>query len=230
MDKIVHCKKRINIIIIFAGIVIVLSSLMINHGWLTWFSSIRWAEVSTISWILISSILSVGLVLQYFFLTLLRYSVIKYFMLWLMPVIWLFNNSLVALNVFFDWTRDIVSPIGWVPLGDLLGWLLSVVYLPLLLASGVVVAIIDLISATLSQTCYYGKIAMDVANISPWNIVSYSMNYLSVLWDLVSNSFTQEIASLRTVNREFLEFNLSNTFSLPYWILNIGYSFTCITI
>ena len=68
MDKIGHCTKRINIIIIFAGIVIVLSSLMINHGWLTWFSSIRWAEVSTISWISISSILSVGLVLQYFFL------------------------------------------------------------------------------------------------------------------------------------------------------------------
>ena len=230
MNKIGHCKKQINIIIIFAGIVIVLSSLMINHGWLTWFSSIRWAEVSTISWISISSILSVGLVLQYFFLTLLRYSVIKYFVLWLMPVIWLFNNSLVALNVFFDWTTDIVSPIGWVPLGDLFGWLLSAVYLPLLLASGVVVAIIDSISGMLSQTCYYAEIAMDVANISPWNLVSYSMNYLSVLWDLVSNSFTQEIASLRTVNREFLEFNLSNTFSLPYWILNIGYSFTCITI
>ena len=62
----------------------------------------------------------------------------------------------------------------------------------------------------LTQACYYAGIAMDVANISPWNIVSNSMNYLSVLWDLVSNSFAQEIASLRTDDREFLEFNLSH--------------------
>ncbi len=82
----------------------------------------------------------------------------------------------------------------------------------------------------LSQACYYAGIAMDVANISPWNIFSYSMNYLSVLWDLVSNSFVQEIASLQTDNRQFLEFNLSNTFSLPYWVFSIGYSLTCVII
>jgi len=161
---------------------------------------------------------------------LLRYSAIKYFVLWFIPIIWLFNNGIVALHRFFDWTTDIVSPAGWVPLGDLLGWLLSAVYSPLLIASGVVVAIIDSSSSMLSQACYYAGIAMDVANISPWNIISYSMNYLSVLWDLVSNSFVQEIASLQTDDRQFLEFNLSNTFSLPYWALSIGYSFTCIII
>ena len=230
MDKIRHREKRSNIIIMFAGVVLVIGLLLINREGLTWFYSLRWEEVSTIGWVSISSILTVGLVLQYFFLMLLRYSVIKYFILWVTPVIWLFNNCLIALYKFFDWTTDILSPTGWVPLGDLLGWLLSVVYFPLLLASGVVVAIIVSSSAMLSQICYYAGIAMDVANISPWNIVSYSMNYISVLWDLVSNSFVQEIASLRTVNREFLEFNLSNTFSLPYWILSIGYSFTCIII
>ncbi|MDB9751848.1 hypothetical protein OAB56_02430 [Gammaproteobacteria bacterium] len=230
MDKIRHREKQSNIIIMFVGVVLVIGLLLINREGLTWFSSLRWKEVSTISRVSIISILTVGLILQYFFLMLLRHSVIKYFILWLTPVIWLFNNGLIALYKFFDWTTDIVSPTGWVPLGDLSGWLLSVVYFPLLLASGVVVAIIDSSSAMLNQICYYAGIAMDVANISPWNIVSNSMNYIIVLWDLVSNSFAQEIASLRTVNREFLEFNLSNIFSLPYWILSIGYSFTCIII
>jgi len=230
MDKIEQREKRSNIIIMFVGVALVIGLLLINREGLTWFSSVRWSEVSIISWILISSILAAALVFQYFFLMLLRHSVIKYLILWFIPIIWLFNNGIVALHRFFDWTTDIVAPAGWVPLGDLLGWLLTAVYSPLLLASGVVVATIDSSSAMLSQNCYYAGIAMDVANISPWNIVSYSLNYLSVLWDLLSNSFVQEIASLQTDNRQFLEFNLSNTLSLPYWVLSIGYSVTCIII
>jgi hypothetical protein len=230
MDKVEKREKRSNMISMFVGLILVIGLLLLYREGLVWFSSARWADVSIISWVSISAILGVALVFQYFFLMLLRYSAIKYFVLWFIPIIWLFNNSIVALHRFFHWTTDIVSPAGWVPLGDLLGWLLSAVYFPLLIASGVVVAIIDSSSSILSQACYYAGIAMDVANISPWNIVSYSMNYLSVLWDLVSNSFVQEIASLQTDNRQFLEFNLSNTFSLPYWVLSIGYNFTCIII
>ncbi|MFT5395317.1 MAG: hypothetical protein ACI85N_000501 [Gammaproteobacteria bacterium] len=230
MDKIEQREKRSNMIFMLVGLILVIGLLLIYREGVVWFSSVRWSDVSIISWISISAILIAALAFQYFFLILLRYSVIKYFVLWFIPVIWMFNNGIVALHRFFDWTTDIISPAGWVPLGDLLGWLLSAVYFPLLIASGVVVAIIDSSSSMLSQACYYAGIAMDVANISPWNIVSYSMNYLSVLWDLLSNSFVQEIASLQTDNRQFLEFNLSNTFSLPYWVLSIGYSLSCIIV
>lgn len=230
MDKKEQREKKANIAFMLIGCFLVVCLLLIYREGATWFTSVQWSAVSIISWVSISVVLGVGLVLQHFFLMLLRYSVIKYFVLWFIPVIWLFNNGLVALHRFFDWTTDIVSPAGWVPLGDLLGWLLSAIYLPLLLASGIVVAIIDSSSAMLTQACYYAGIAMDVADISPWKVVSYSMNFLSVLWDLVSNSFMQEIASLQTANRQFLEFNLSNTFSLPYWVLSIGYSFTCLVV
>lgn len=230
MDKIEQREKKTNMILMFVGLLLSVGLLLIYREGITWFSSAQWSALSIMSWVSIGVIFTVALVLQYFFLMLLRYSVFKYFVLWFIPVIWLFNNGLVALHRFFDWTTDIVSPVGWIPLGDLLGWLLSAVYSPLLLASGVVIAIIDSNSTMLTQACYYAGIAMDVANISPWNIVSYSMNFLSVLWDLVSNSFVQEIASLQTTNRQFLEFNLSNTFSLPYWVMSIGYSVTCIVI
>lgn len=230
MDKIEQREKRNNIIFLFVGIVLVIGLLLIYREGLTWFSSTQWSEVTVIRWVSISIILSIALVLQYYFLMLLRYSVIKYAVLWFIPIIWIFNNGLVAMHRFLDWTTDIVSPAGWIPLGDLLGWLLSAVYLPLLIGSGAIIAIIDSSSSTLTQACYYAGIAMDVAGISPSNIVSYSLNLVSVYWDVISNSFLQEIVAETMKNRAFLEFNLSNTFSLPYWALSIGYSFTCIVI
>jgi hypothetical protein len=47
---------------------------------------------------------------------------------------------------------------------------------------------------------------------------------------LLSNSFMQQVVSERMMNRSLLDFSLSSTFSLPYWVLSIGYSFTCIVI
>tara|TARA_R110002072_G_scaffold118775_5_gene251312 strand:+ start:23115 stop:23807 length:693 start_codon:yes stop_codon:yes gene_type:complete len=230
MDKIEQREKRTNMIFMLIGFILVVGLLLLYREGVVWFSSARWSDVSIISWVSISAILGSALVVQYFFLMLLRYSMVKYFVLWFIPIIWLFNNGIVALHRFFDWTTDIVSPVGWIPLGDLLGWLLSAVYAPLLLASGVTIAIIDSSSSMLTQACYYAGMAMDVVNISPWNIISYSMNFLSVLWDLISNSFVQEVASLQVDNRQFLEFNLSNTFSLSYWVLSIGYSLSCLIV
>jgi hypothetical protein len=230
MDKKEQREKRTNIILTMTGCLLVIGLLFIYREGLVWFTSARWSDVSVISWVSISIIMTVASVLQYFFFLLLRYSVLKYFVLWFIPIIWLLNNGLVAIHRFLDWTTDILPPVGWIPLGDLLGWILSAVYLPILAASGVVIAIIDSSSAMLTQSCYYARIAMDVAGVSPWSIVSYTMNFLSVLWDLVSNSFMQEIAAQHMNSRELMEFNLSKTFSLPYWVLTIGYSLTCIIV
>ncbi len=230
MDKLEQREQRINYSLLITGCLLVIGLLLLYREGLVWFTSARWSSVSVISWISISVVMGLALVMQYFFFMLLRYSVLKYFVLWFIPVMWLFNNGIVAMHRFLDWTTDIISPVGWIPLGDLFGWLLSAVYLPLLVGSGVVIAIIDSSSSMLSQACYYAGIAIDVIDICPWNIVSYCMNYISVIWDLISNSFVQEIAALHTSNRPFLEFNLSNTFSLPYWILSIGYSLSCIIV
>ena len=230
MDKIEQREKRNNIIFLFIGVVLVIGLLLIYREGLTWFSATQWSKVSIISWVSIGITLGIALVLQYYFLMLLRYSAVKYIVLWFIPIAWLFNNGLVAMHRFLHWTTDIVSPAAWLPLGDLLGWLLSAVYLPLLIGSGVIIGIIDSSSSMLTQACYYAGIAMEVAGISPASIISYSMNLFSVYWDLISNSFVQEIATESMRDRAFFEFNLSNMFSLPYWMLSIGYSFTCIVI
>ncbi|HIM07337.1 MAG TPA: hypothetical protein EYG49_02195 [Gammaproteobacteria bacterium] len=171
-----------------------------------------------------------ALVLQYYYFILLRYSIFKYLVLWLIPIIWLFNNGLVALHRFFNWTTDIVSPVGWLPLGELLGGMLSIFFVPVLLAGGAIVVIIDSTGLMLTQACYYAGIALDVTNVSGWNILSYSKSFINVIWDLLSNSFVQQVTSERLMNRPFLDLSLSSTLSLPYWVLSIGYSFTCVLI
>jgi hypothetical protein len=228
MDKKEQIEKRNNIIILITGIFLVIGLLVIYREGITWFTATKWSHVSVASWIGIGVILSVSLLLQYYFLMLLRYSFIKYIVLWFVPLMWLFNNSLVAMHRFFDWTTDIVSPAGWSPIGELLGWMLSAVYLPMLVGGGAIVAIIDSSGSMLTQACYYAGIALDVADVSGWNIISYSMNFISVTWDLLSNSFVQQVITERLTNRPFLDFSLSSVFSLPYWVLSIGYSFVCI--
>jgi hypothetical protein len=230
MDKKQQIEKRNNIIILIAGLFLVISLLVIYREGLTWFAATKWSHVSVASWIGIGVILSVSFLLQYYFLMLLRYSFIKYIVLWFIPLMWLFNNGLVAMHRFFDWTTDIVSPAGWSPIGEFLGWMLSAVYLPILVGGGAIVAIIDSSGSMLTQACYYAGIALDVADVSGWNIISYSMNFISVTWDLISNSFVQQVMSERLMNRPFLDFSLTSAFSLPYWVLSIGYSFACILV
>jgi len=230
MDKKQQLEKRNNFILLFAGLFLVIALLVIYREGITWFSATKWASISLSSWIGVSVILSVSLLLQYYFLMLLRYSVIKYIVLWFVPLIWLFNNGLVAMHRFLDWTTDIISPAGWSPLGELLGWMLGAIFLPVLVGGGAVVAIIDASGSMLTQACYYAGIALEVTGVSGWNIISQSMNYINVTWDLLSNSFVQEVIRERATNRSFLDFSLSSIFSLPYWVLSIGYSFTCIVV
>jgi hypothetical protein len=218
------------ILFYYCLVFLVIGLLVIYREGITWFTITKWSHVSIASWISIDVIFSVSLALQYYFLMLLRYSFFKYLILWFIPIIWLFNNSLVVMHRFFDWTTNIVSPAGWFRLGELLGWLLSAVFLPILVGGGAVVAIIDASGSMLTQACYYAGIALDVAGVSSSDIISYSINFINITWDLLSNSFVQQVISEKSMSRPFMDFSLSSLFSLPYWVLSVGYSFTCLII
>ncbi len=228
INKSEKLEKRNNFIFLLLGCCISVALLLIYREGFTWFSATNWSDISIVKWISISFILIVALLLQYYFLMLLRHSFLKYLVLWFIPIAWLFNNGIVAMHRFLDWTTDIVSPAGWIPLGDLVGWLLSAIFLPFLITSGAVVAIVDSSSLMITQACYYARIAIDVADISIWQIGSYILNFISIFWDIISNSLVQEIASETMKDRSFFEFNLSNAFRIPYWVQSIGYSFTCL--
>jgi hypothetical protein len=228
MDKKEQIEKRNNFILLSIGVLLVVALLFIYREGLSWLRLMKWSQISIGHWLASVAVLSVTLVLQYYFLMLLRFSFVKYIVLWFIPVIWLFNNGLVALHRFFDWTTDIVSPAGWIPVGEFLGWMLSAIFFPVLIGGGTVIAIIDSSGSMLTQACYYAGIAMDVTGVSGWNIIQQAMNFINVLWDLLSNSFVQEVMKERASNSSFLDFSFSSVFSLPNWVLSIGYSFTCL--
>ena len=230
MDKKEIREKKLNLILVAIGIILALVLIIIPRGGLSSITSTNWSDISLLKWILIAGAFFIALVLQYYLLLLLRYSFLKYLVLWMIPIIWVFSNGLVAMHRFLDWTTDIVSPAGWLPITDLISWILGAVFLPSLIGCGIIAAMIDTSVNALSQACYYANIAMDVANISPWNFIDYSMNFISVLWDLISNSFVQEVIKERSAQRSFFDISFSDAFSLPQWIVDIGYSFTCLII
>ncbi len=230
MNKTEQVEKRNNFVFLFVGICLVIGLLLIYREGLTWFTTAKWSGVSVVRWVTVSIILMITLVLQYYFFLLLRFSFMKYIVFWFIPVIWLFNNGLVAMHRFLDWTTDIISPVGWVPVGEFVGWMLSAIFFPILMGGGTVIAIIDSSGSMLTQACYYAGIAFDVVDVSSWNVMTHAMNFIDVIWDLISNSFVQEVIKERAMNRSFLDFSLISIFSLPYWVLSIGYSFTCILV
>ena len=228
MDKREQREKRLNIILVITGILLALLLVIFPRGGVAWVTSTSWSNITIIKWVIICGVLCISLVIQYYLLMLLRYSFLKYAVLWFLPIIWIFNNGLVALHRFLDWTTDIVSPAGWMPITDLMSWLLGAVFSPTLLGFGVIAAVVDVSSSQLTQACYYAGIAMDIANISPWHVIDYGMNFIGVFWDLISNSFVQEVIKERSLTRSFFDLSFSGAISLPQWLINVGYSFTCL--
>jgi hypothetical protein len=230
MDKKDKREKLNNIIIVFFGVVLVIGLLIFTRGGLSWFTDTSWSKVSNIKWVSIAVVLCVSLVLQFYFLLLLRYSSLKFLVLWLIPIIWVVNNGLAAVHLFLEWTADYVSPAGWIPVGDLISWMFGAVYFPLLIGAGMIVALIDSSSFMLTQACYYAGIAVDAAGISPRDIIDYGFNFISVFWDLISDSFVKELALDNIKNRSLWDFNLTGISSLPNWFFSVSYSFTCMVV
>jgi len=228
MDKREAREKWVNIAVSIAGLAVVVCLIIYSRWGLGWFTETAWSKVSILKWISVVVILSIALVLQYYFLLLLRHSIVKYLVLWLLPIIWLFNNGLVALHRLFESAANETFLTGWIPITDLIGWLLGAVFFPLLIGGGTVVGIIDSGGTFMSQACSIAGMAMDVTGTSVWDIITHVPKFLGVFWDQVVNSFTQAVFVDNFKNRSFFDLTLDGIFSLPHWFYSVGYSFTCI--
>lgn len=214
-----------NIALVTAGIVLMGVIVIISRGE-TWFTAAAWSKISVVQWVVLGVILSIALVLQYYFLMLLRHSFWKY-LLWLLPVIWLYNNGMVGIQRLFD-SEAGMTLTGWIPITDLFGWLMAAVYWPLFTAGGAATSIIDSNAFRLSQACYYAHIALDAAGVSPGDIVGHVLNHLSVFWNMVSDSFVKQVTMAYSHNRSFFDFSMAGAFGLPHWFFSLGYNFSCV--
>ena len=218
MDKRESREKLLNIAALVTGVALVLCLIIYTRD-ISWFTSSVWSQVSIIKCIIIAVVLGFFLVVQYYFLMLFRYSIARILVFWLLPIIWLFNNGLVAIHRLFESAAEETSLTGWIPVTDLAGWLTGAVFFPLFTGGGIAVGIIDSVSQLLSQAC-------NVAGMSPdsGGIISFITTYL----ELLGSSFLQVVLSVNSGGRSFFDLGLSGIFNLPNWFFSAGYSFTCI--
>lgn len=228
MDKIDQRKQR-NIYILFGlGLLLALTILVVDRDGLSWFGQVAWSGISWLQWLSLAILLIVALLTQYFLLLLLHFSRFKYLVLAVIPIVWLLNNGIIAMSRFLDWTTDIGATIGWLSFTDLISWMGAAVYFPVLLGTGAMAAIIDANASMLSEACYYARMALDVAGVSPWQLIDFGMNILSITWDLVANSFSQEVIMQTSDTDSLFAFSLQGLMSMPGWISSTGYNLACL--
>lgn len=228
MDKKEQRTVRSNYILLVLGVLLALALIILNRGGLEWVNRIAWSELGWLQWLVLAVLVVVGLLAQFFMLLLLRYSKLRYLILVGIPVIWLFNNGIIAMSRFLDWTTDIGATIGWLSVADLISWLAGAVYFPVLVSLGAVSAILDSSASMLTSSCYYARMALEITNVSPWQVVDFSTNVLSITWDMIANSFTQEVIKATSDTDSLFEFSLTAALSLPSWLTSVGYSLSCL--
>lgn len=228
MDKTEAREKWINIFLVATGLGLFICLIIYSRWGLSWFTDTAWAKVTVFKWLSVVVILTVSLVLQYYFLMLLRHSIVKYLVLWFLPVLWLFNNGLVAIHRLFESAAEATLFTGWIPITDLAGWLLGIIFFPLFVGGGAIVGIIDSGGSFMSQVCSIAGIAMNATGTSAWDILSHVPKFLHLFWDQVVNSFMHAVFPEDLKNRSFFDLSLDSIISLPNWFYSAGYSFTCI--
>ena len=228
MDKREIREKWINIALVITGLALVVCLIIYSRWGLGWFTETAWSRVSILKWIAAGVILTIAVILQYYFLMLLRHSIVKYLVLWLVPIIWLFNNGLVALHRLFESAADATTLTGWIPITDLAGWLLGAVFLPTLIGGGAIVGIIDSGGNFMPQVCSIAGLAMDATGTSFRDVLLHIQHFLGLFWDQVVHSFRQAVFPENLKDRSFFNLTLDGLLSLPHWFYSSGYSFSCI--
>ena len=102
-----------NLALIIFGAVLVVSMIVLYRGGIGWFQDVSWSRVSVLKWVAIGTFSAAGLVLEYYLLLLLRYSILRH-LLWLLPVIWLFHNGLIVIQRFIEGEYHHALT-GWIP-------------------------------------------------------------------------------------------------------------------
>jgi len=212
-----------NAVLIIIGAVIVCWIIVLYRGGVDWFSATHWGKITILEWAGIGLISFITLLVQYYLLMVLRHSLVRH-LFWLLPALWIVNNALLVVDRFIQgqYGRALT---GWLPLTDLVGWLLSVVYFPLLAGGGAVVAIADSHSYLLTPACHYANAALETTGVSG-GLFNLLVHHLGVFWDMVSNSFLKEVVTKGV--RPFVDFSTGGMLRLPHWFFNFGYSFVCV--
>ena len=227
MDRIERRERLLNHALALAGSVLAIGLLFLYRDGLDWFRAGNWPGISPLAWLCMALALGLALALQYHFLFLLRHGVLKYLVLWGIPLVWLFYNGLMGISLLLASSTDTAFTGGWLSPGDLIGFMAGAVFLPLLAGFGVIIAIVDSNSGLAALACHNADTALRLMGITTANIISYSLHLAAVIWEQIANSFAQELSYYRNSGQTLTEINSANLTRFPYWIQNLGYTPAC---
>ena len=228
VDRVEKRKVYVNLALLAAGLLLVVFLIAYTRGGFSWFSNAVWSGLSWVKWVWLVVLLGGAGLLQYYLFSLLRYSIVRILVLWLLPLAWLFNNGLVAIQRLFEFTSDETFITGWVPLTDLLGWVLGAVFFPLLVAGGAAVAVVDSASVLFIDVCRVAGVLLDVTGNGFLEILSHVFRFLGNYAGLLFDSFSSDVLTDNLRNRPFWEFSLKGVFRLSNWLFSAGYNLSCI--
>ena len=227
MDRIERRERLLNHGLVLTGGALAIGLLFVYRGGLGWFRAGDWPGISLLEWLCMALALVLSLAFQYHLLLLLRHGLLKYLVLWGIPVAWLFYNGLMALNLLLASSTDTAFSGGWLSLGDLLGFVAGAVFLPLLAGFGVIIAMVDSSSGLAAPVCRNADISLQLMGITAANSISYGLHLAAVIWDQIAASFTQEWLYYRNSGQTLAEISSANLSRFPYWIQSLGYTPAC---
>ena len=227
MDQIERQERLLNHGLALTGCALAIGLLFLYRDGLDWFRASNWPGISLLEWLCMALALVLSLAFQYHFLLLLRHGMLKYLVLWGIPVAWLFYNGLMALNLLLASSTDTAFTGGWLSLGDLIGFVAGAVFLPLLAGFGVIIAIVDSNSGLAAPVCRNADISLRLMGITAANIISYGLHLAAVIWEQIANSFAGELSYYRNSAQTLTEISSANLTRFPYWIQNLGYTPAC---
>lgn len=217
-----------NALLILVGLLLVAGMISVHRGGLDWFANIHWSGITPLRWVALVLTACVTLVLQYYVLLLLRYSFFRH-LFWLLPAIWLVSNGMTVINRFIEgeYGRALT---GWIPLTDLGGWLIALVYFPVLIGGGIAAAVADSGGFIMSQACAYAHAVLETARTASSGMWPFIQAHLGAFKDILLESFKHQVAAGQEQGRAFLDFGREGLFRLPHWLLGLGYTFSCIAL
>ena len=227
MERIKRRERLMNHALVLAGCVLATGLLFIYRSGLDWFRAGNWPGISPLEWLCMVLAIGLALALQYHFLFLLRHGVLKYFVLWGIPVVWLLYNGLMGINLLLASSTDTAFTGAWLSPGDLIGFMAGAVFLPLLAGFGVIIAIVDSNSGLAALACHNADTTLQLMGAMAANTISYGLHLAAVIWEQIANSFTQELSYYRNSGQILTEFNSANLTRFPYWVQNLGYTPAC---
>ncbi len=220
-------ERRIDHILVFAGCALAISLLFAQRAGADWFRAANWTGIALLEWIVMGLALILALAFQYHFLLLMRQGILKYLVLWAIPIVWLFYNGLVAVDRVLAWSADTGFTGGWLSIGDLVGFVAGAVFLPLLAGFGVMIAIVDSNSSLAEPACRHAGTILQYMGVAATNIISYGLHLAAVIWEQIAASFMQEWSHYRGSGQTLVEINIANISRFPYWVQSLGYTPAC---